>query len=108
MVITKTSFAVFPLFSLGDPGFIPVCKKPVQNVWQLFIRGVTVGSFQITVNGVSTFTALLRITLDLVTQESLSCKSIGPLRGLHAAHHSSDLVASSALVTIWSAFPPTL
>lgn len=55
---------MFPLFSLGDSGFIRVCNKPVQNVWQLCIRGVTVGSFQITVNGVSTLTALLRITLD--------------------------------------------
>jgi len=63
-VIIKTSFAMFPLFSLGDSGFIRVCNKPVQNVWQLCIRGVTVGSFQITVNGVSTLTALLRITLD--------------------------------------------
>ena len=46
-------------------------------------------------NGVSTLTALLRIILDLVNQESLSCKSTGPLRGLNAARHSSDLVASS-------------
>ena len=74
-----------------------MCNKPVQTVWQLCIRGVTVGSFQIAVNGVSTFTALLRITLDLVTQETLRCKSTGPLRGLHAACHSSDLVASSGL-----------
>ena len=70
----KTSFTQCPLFPLGDSGFMCVCNKPVQTEWQLCIGGVAVGSFQITVKGVSTFTAPLRITLELVTREFLSCK----------------------------------
>lgn len=66
-MVIKTSFTMFLLFSLGDAGFLCVYDEPVQNVWKSYIRGITIGSFQITVNGVSTSTALLRITLDPVT-----------------------------------------